>query len=153
MTGSDHASPRVPALAQASKLSLSLAELTAWGEHLGQASHPPLVITLAGELGSGKTTLAQAICRGFGVTEAVTSPTFAIVHRYDAPRSPVYHLDLYRLSGPADLTNIGWDEIVSARALVLIVWPERARGALPAHVPIDIEHVDGDASRRVLLAG
>lgn len=153
MTASDHVAPRVPALAPASRLSVTLPELMAWGERLGRASHPPLVITLAGELGSGKTTLAQAICRGYGVTEAVTSPTFAIVHRYDAPRSPVFHLDLYRLRGPDELTNIGWDEIVSSHALVIIEWPERARGALPPHVPIDLEHVGDDAARRVLLAG
>lgn len=153
MTSSDHVAPRVPARAAGSRLSLSLDELVLWGEHLGRASHAPLVITLAGDLGAGKTTLAQAICRGYGVTEQVTSPTFAIVHRYDAPRSPVYHLDLYRLQGPAELTNIGWDEIVSSHALVLVEWPERARGALPEHVPIDLEHDPRDPSRRVLLAG
>jgi len=73
---------------------MSREELVAWGEALGHAATPPLIITLAGDLGAGKTTLAQAICAGYGVTESVTSPTFALVHRYDAPRSPVYHLDL-----------------------------------------------------------
>ena len=72
-------------------------ELVAWGEALGRAVSPPLVVALAGDLGAGKTTLAQAMCRGYGVTEPVTSPTFALVHRYDAARSPVYHLDLYRI--------------------------------------------------------
>jgi tRNA threonylcarbamoyladenosine biosynthesis protein TsaE len=153
VTSSDHVAPRVPALAPKSRLSVTLPQLIEWGERLGKASHAPLVITLAGELGSGKTTLAQAICRGYGVAEPVTSPTFAIVHRYDASRSPVFHLDLYRLRGPEELTNIGWDEIVSSHALVLVEWPERARGALPGHVPIDLEHVPDDASRRVLLAG
>jgi tRNA threonylcarbamoyladenosine biosynthesis protein TsaE len=153
VTSSDHVAPRVPARATGSHLSLTREALIEWGEHLGRASHPPLVITLAGDLGAGKTTLAQAICRGYGVTEQVTSPTFAIVHRYDAPRAPVYHLDLYRLSGPSELTNIGWDEIVSSHALVLIEWPERARGVLPDHVPIDLEHDPADASRRLLLAG
>ena len=127
--------------------------MVAWGERFGRAAVAPLVVTLAGDLGAGKTTLVQAICRGYGVTEPVTSPTFALVHRYAAPRSPVYHLDLYRLRGPAELTNIGWDEIVAAHALVLIEWPERAEGLLPAHVPIDLEHLPGDESRRVLLAG
>lgn len=153
MTSRDHVAPRVPERAAGSRLSLTLDALIEWGEHLGSASHPPLVITLAGDLGSGKTTLAQAICKGYGVTESVTSPTFAIVHRYDAPRSAVYHLDLYRLTGPADLTNIGWDDIVSSHSLVLIEWPERARGVLPEHVPIDLEHDPTDASRRILLAG
>src|SRR5688500_20257524 len=129
-------------------------ELEAWGESFGRAASPPLVIALAGDLGAGKTTLAQAICRGYGVTEPVTSPTFALVHRYDAPRSPVFHLDLYRIERPSDLVNLGWDEIASAHALVIVEWPERAGGLIPAgHVPIDLEHVTSDPGRRVLLAG
>lgn len=148
-----HAPHPLPPLAVGGKLALTRDELTAWGERFGRTARAPLVVTLAGDLGAGKTTLAQAICRGYGVTEPVTSPTFALVHRYDAPRSAVYHLDLYRLRGPEELTNIGWDEIVYSQALVLIEWPERAKGALPAHVAIDLEHAAGDESRRVLLAG
>jgi tRNA threonylcarbamoyladenosine biosynthesis protein TsaE len=84
----------------------------------------------------------------------VTSPTFALVHEYSAAAGPVYHLDLYRLSGARDLTNIGWDEIVADHALVLVEWPERAGERLPAaHVPIDLEHLPGDPDRRLLLAG
>ena len=148
-----HAPHPLPPLAAGAHLALTLDELTAWGERFGRTARAPLVVTLAGDLGAGKTTLAQAICRGYGVTNPVTSPTFALVHRYDAPRSPVYHLDLYRLRGPDELTNIGWDEIVSSQALVLIEWPERAVGALPPHVAIDLEHAAGDDTRRVLLAG
>jgi tRNA threonylcarbamoyladenosine biosynthesis protein TsaE len=129
-------------------------ELVAWGEGVGRAAHPPMIIALSGPLGAGKTTLIQAICRGYGVTAPVTSPTFALVHEYPAPRSPVFHLDLYRLAGPADLTEIGWDEIVAAHALILVEWPERAGDRLPSgHVPIDLEYVDGDDTRRMLLAG
>ena len=59
-------------------------ELVAWGDSFGRAATPPLVLALAGDLGAGKTTLAQAICRGYGVTEPVTSPTF----NRTASRSP-----------------------------------------------------------------
>ena len=149
----DHVPLPLPPLAGRGRLSLTLEEMIAWGERFGRAAAAPLVVTLAGDLGAGKTTLVQAICRGYGVTEPVTSPTFALVHRYASPRSAVYHLDLYRLRGPADLTNIGWDEIVEAHALVLVEWPERAAGALPRHVPIDLEHLPDDDTRRVLLAG
>lgn len=148
-----HAPHPLPALATGGRLALTRDELVAWGERFGRTARAPLIVTLAGDLGAGKTTLAQAICRGYGVVEPVTSPTFALVHRYDAPRSPVYHLDLYRLRGPDELTNIGWDEIVSSQALVLVEWPERAAGELPPHVPIDLEHDDADESRRILLAG
>ena len=63
--------------------------LWAWGVRYGAAARPPRVVTLAGDLGAGKTTLAQAICAGFGVTEVVTSPTFALVHEYASPRGEV----------------------------------------------------------------
>ena len=111
---------------------LTLAELTQWGESLGAGLAAPSVVTLEGDLGAGKTTLAQAIARGYGVREAVTSPTFAIVHEYHAPRSQVFHLDLYRLAGPHQLANIGWDDAVSSRAILLVEWPDRAKGQLPA---------------------
>lgn len=148
-----HSPHPLPPLVTGGRLALSLDELVSWGERFGRSARAPLVVTLAGDLGAGKTTLAQAICRGYGVTEPVTSPTFALIHRYDAPRSPVYHLDLYRLRGPDELANIGWDDVVSSHALVLVEWPERAVGALPSHVAIDLEHAAGDESRRILLAG
>ena len=146
--------PVVPKLAEQGHLNLSLAELTSWGEKLGTASEPPLLITLKGDLGAGKTTLAQAICAGYGVLEEVTSPTYALVHKYSAERSPVYHVDLYRLSKEEDLTNIGWDDIMAERALVIVEWPERAGGRLPTdHLPIALEYSHTDADHRVLLAG
>jgi tRNA threonylcarbamoyladenosine biosynthesis protein TsaE len=129
-------------------------ELAEWGERLGRQIVPPLVITLDGDLGAGKTTLAKAICAGYGVAEEVTSPTFALVHVYDAPRSAVYHVDLYRLESPRDLQNIGWDDLVQADALLIIEWPERAGELLPAtHVPIQLRHIERDPGRRMLYAG
>lgn len=144
----------VPPLAERSHLVLDEDELKEWGRDLGRASSAPLVITLTGDLGVGKTTLAQAICEGYGVTEPVTSPTYALVHRYVAPLSDVYHVDLYRLDDPAQLTNIGWDDLMSERAIVIVEWPERAGSRIPRdHLPIDIDYVAGDPSRRLLLAG
>ncbi len=144
----------VPALATRGRIALTRDELIAWGERFGAALQPPLVVAIAGELGAGKTTLVQAICRGCGVREEVTSPTFALVHQYQAAGFTIYHLDLYRLNGPDDLTNIGWDDIVTAHAVLLVEWPERAGERLPADVvPIELEHVPGDPDRRVLLAG
>lgn len=143
----------LPALAADGKLALTEAELRDWGSRLGRQITTPVVVTLAGDLGAGKTTLARAICQGYGVTEDVTSPTFAIVHEYASPRSPVYHLDLYRLEGEGDLQNIGWDDILRGEALVLIEWPERAASSLPDHLPIELRHIPGDPERRVLYAG
>lgn len=144
----------LPPLAPEGKLSLTEPEVVAWGDRLGRQITPPLVITLSGELGAGKTTLARSICRGYGVRDDVTSPTFAIVHEYTAPRSRVYHVDLYRLDGPRDLRNIGWDDILDADALVIVEWPERAAGLLPQdHLPIELRYVAGEPERRILYAG
>lgn len=144
----------LPPRAAEGRLALTEPELVDWGVRLGRQIVPPLVITLDGDLGAGKTTLARAICTGFGVQDEVTSPTFAIVHVYEAPKSPVYHIDLYRLDGPRDLQNIGWDDLVQSDALLLIEWPGRAGELLPIdHLPIQLRHVEGDPDRRVLYAG
>jgi tRNA threonylcarbamoyladenosine biosynthesis protein TsaE len=151
---SRHAGPVVPPLAAGSRLALTRDELGAWGAAFGRALHAPLVVTLRGDLGAGKTTLAQAICRGYGVAEPVTSPTYALVHEYASPRGPVYHLDLYRLADARELDGLGWDEIVGAHALVLVEWPERAGGRVPTGaVSLDLEHHPADDARRLLLAG
>jgi tRNA threonylcarbamoyladenosine biosynthesis protein TsaE len=141
-------------LRAASPVMLSPQSLVAWGEAYGRAAHAPRVVAIAGDLGAGKTTVVQAIARGYGVTEPVTSPTFALVHEYTSPRGHVYHLDLYRLEGPAALETIGWDEIVNADALVLVEWPERAGPLLPDDVQwLTLAHVPGDAGHRTLTEG
>ena len=146
--------PIVPPLAGHGRLAVTEQELVAWGERFGHSAEAPLLVTVTGELGAGKTTLVKAICRGYGVTEEVTSPTFALVHQYRAPRSPVYHLDLYRLKGPADLTNIGWDDVLAEEALVLVEWPERAGDRVPRdHIPISLQHLPERPECRLLYAG
>ena len=151
---SDSPSGVIPPLAGHGHLALDEPQLVAWGERFGRASAPPLVVGLTGELGAGKTTLVRAICRGFGVTDDVTSPTFTLVHRYASPRGVVYHVDLYRLRGPFELTNIGWDDVLAEDALTLIEWPERAGERMPAsHVSIRLQHLPDDASKRLLYAG
>ena len=145
---------RVPPLAARSRITLDQTALERWGESFGHAAHAPLLVAIAGELGAGKTTLVRAICRGYGVTEPVTSPTYALVHQYASPRSPVFHIDLYRLEHAGELTALAWDDIIASDALILVEWPERAGDRLPPdHVPIALEHIAGDDQRRVLLAG
>lgn len=144
----------VPPRAALGHLKVTEKELRNWGEELGRSITPPLVVTLTGELGVGKTTLAQAICLGYGVVDEITSPTYALVHEYASSKSQVFHIDLYRLESPDQLTNLGWDEIVSSRSLILVEWPERADGRLPKdHLPIDLDYVPDDPARRILLAG
>jgi tRNA threonylcarbamoyl adenosine modification protein YjeE len=155
-TGSGHEThaPLVPVLADHGALAMDEAELRDWGRRFGRSAHAPLLVTLSGELGAGKTTLVRAICGGYGVTEEVTSPTFALVQEYESPRSPVYHVDLYRLDHSGQLETLAWDEIVSARALVLVEWPDRAGDRLPGgRVSLSLQHLPDDPGRRLLYAG
>jgi tRNA threonylcarbamoyladenosine biosynthesis protein TsaE len=125
--------------------------LRAYGELLGRALKAPMVVALHGDLGAGKTTLAQAIARGAGVEEEVTSPTFALVHSYEGRDTTVFHLDLYRLNGPKDLTNLAWDDIMSGDAIVLIEWPERAGARLPrARIDVWLRELADEHDRRAL---
>jgi len=129
---------------------LSASELSRFGEELGRRLQPPAVIGLSGELGTGKTTLVQAICRGLGATARATSPTYALVHHYDAGSTPVYHVDCYRLRQPDDARDLGFDDMMRDRAIVLIEWPERAGAWAP---PLDRHFqlsYDSDPARRVI---
>ncbi len=142
----------VPAMANRGHLVMGEEELVRWGEDLGAATYPPLIFALSGQLGVGKTTLAQAICRGYGVTESVTSPTYSIVQEYSSARSPVFHVDLYRLKSESELEQIGWADIVNSNALIIVEWPERAGRQLPGHVPIELDYA-AEPAQRLLLAG
>jgi tRNA threonylcarbamoyladenosine biosynthesis protein TsaE len=113
---------------------LSADELSRFGEALGAEITAPAVIGLSGEMGTGKTTLVQAICRGLGARALATSPTYALVHHYEAAATPVYHVDCYRLKHPDEARDLGFDDMVRERAIVLIEWPERAASWAP---PLD----------------
>jgi len=105
---------------------------------------------LSGELGTGKTTLVQAICRGLGAGARATSPTYALVHHYDAGPVPVYHVDCYRLRQPDEARDLGFDDMVRERAIILIEWPERAGAWVP---PLDRHFrlsYDSDPGSRVV---
>lgn len=109
-------------------------DLVAWGRRIGDEIRPPVFIGLRGPLGAGKSVLARAVARGAGVRETLPSPTFNIVFRYELPAGEsVVHADLYRLRSVDELAGIGWDEIVGDEgAIVLVEWPGRAGGELPA---------------------
>jgi tRNA threonylcarbamoyladenosine biosynthesis protein TsaE len=108
-------------------------DMQSWGVAVGKALPAGSVVTLNGDLGTGKTTLARALCAGLGVIElaAVTSPTFAIIQEYATPTATVTHADLYRLNGDAELDALGWDEIVNAAHVLIVEWPDRSTKPWP----------------------
>lgn len=105
------------------------------------------VWALSGDLGAGKTTLVRGMLRGLGFEGRVKSPSYGLVESYDLEHIAIHHLDLYRLSDPGELDFIGLEDLLDARSLLLIEWPERAGGRLPpATVQLRIEF-DGGARR------
>ncbi|MEB3330287.1 MAG: tRNA (adenosine(37)-N6)-threonylcarbamoyltransferase complex ATPase subunit type 1 TsaE [Candidatus Sericytochromatia bacterium] len=96
------------------------------GVWLAATAEPGDVLLMSGDLGAGKTTLARGLARGLGITEAVTSPTFALHHSYRG-RLTLEHLDLYRLT-PGEIEAAGLPEVwEGGRGVVAIEWPERLR--------------------------
>jgi tRNA threonylcarbamoyladenosine biosynthesis protein TsaE len=99
------------------------------------------VVTVSGELGTGKTTFVRGACRALGVTAPVTSPTYTIGHRYEG-EPDVSHLDLYRFTG---VSAAEWGDLEPyfENAIAFVEWPEAAGGGLPApRVAVRLEHVD-----------
>jgi tRNA threonylcarbamoyladenosine biosynthesis protein TsaE len=89
------------------------------------------VVYLTGDLGAGKTTLTRGLLRSLGVTGAVRSPTYTLVEIYELGALTALHLDLYRLTDPAELDNLGLREWARGGHLWLVEWPERGAGRLP----------------------
>ena len=111
---------------------------------------PGDLVTVSGELGSGKTTFVRGACRALGVSSPVTSPTFTIAHRYDGTIA-VSHLDLYRFAG---VSAAEWGDLEPyfEDAIVFVEWPEAGAAALPApRVEVVLEHAGGDG-RRIALS-
>jgi tRNA threonylcarbamoyladenosine biosynthesis protein TsaE len=125
-------------------------ETEAVGARLAQRLRPGDVVTVSGELGTGKTTFVRGACRALGVTAPVTSPTFTIGHRY-LGQVPVSHVDLFRFGGlePAEWGDL---EPYFDEAIAFVEWPEAGLHALPpARIAIRIEHAGGDR-RKIELA-
>lgn len=105
------------------------------GATLGNQLSGGEVIGLRGDLGSGKTTFVQGLARGLGIgrDEYVRSPTFTLINEYGG-RIPLYHFDLYRLSGQEDMENIGYEEYFWSKGVCVIEWYEKIKEAMPKEI-------------------
>ena len=109
---------------------------------------PGMVLALQGDLGAGKTTFMQGLGYALGVRRPITSPTFTLSMEYPTERFLLVHFDLYRLTGPGDLLNIGYFEYLEDGAVVALEWPERAGELLPRDAVRLTFRLTGDESTR-----
>lgn len=122
------------------------------GQRLGRALGCGDVLALVGQLGAGKTYLVKGIARGLGVRDEriVNSPTFVLVNQYDG-RTPIYHLDTYRLGSADELLDLGFDETCDETNVVIVEWADRVPDAIPDRALwIHIEPT-GETERRFTL--
>ena len=124
-----------------------------FGQTLGkwvQQNGDSLCIALIGDLGTGKTHLSQGIAKGFGVTEEITSPTFAIMNTYDVNRTHLYHFDVYRLDDISELENIGFYEYTED-CVSIVEWADKFPDELPDETMWIYLKPIGDTSRFIIL--
>ena len=122
------------------------------GFKLGRTLAPGTVVALSGPIGSGKTTLTKGIASGLGIEGIVTSPTFTLINEYEGT-VPVYHIDTYRLESVDEFEEIGGEELLYDKGVVIIEWSEKIASALPSeHVAVTISLAD-NGTRNISIQG
>jgi tRNA threonylcarbamoyladenosine biosynthesis protein TsaE len=123
------------------------------GLRLGSLLQPGDVLWLIGDLGAGKTTLAQGVAAGWGALDNATSPTFVLVNVYRRPDGQrLFHLDAYRLSGPAEAEDLDLESYLSSGPL-LVEWADRIAAALPGeYLRVSLAWVDENQRDLVFTA-
>ena len=124
------------------------------GARLAQILSIGDVVALLGDLGAGKTTLARGLIQSvLGENEPVPSPTFTLVQTYEREEeaASIYHFDLYRLSHPEELVELGWEDAFST-GISLVEWPERAGDSLP-ETALWLELLEHGEGRRATFSG
>ena len=128
-------------------VTMSSEETMRVGEKLARSLGVPVVISLVGDLGAGKTTFTKGFAKGFGVKDIVTSPTFTIMNEYDG-RAKLYHFDMYRLSSMEEAIELGFEEYFDLSRLkgaTLVEWAENVEGLLPMrHIEVTLTKGEGD---------
>ena len=101
------------------------------GEDIGKAAEPGEVITLTGDLGTGKTIFVQGLAKGLGIDDYINSPTFTIVQIYENGRLPLYHFDVYRIEDESEMYETGLDDYMYGDGVCVIEWAEMISDLLP----------------------
>lgn len=126
-------------------------ETRAAGEALARTLRPGDVVGLTGDLGAGKTCFVQGLARGLHAAAWPTSPTFVLVNEYRADLS-IHHVDTYRVSGPADMIDIGLLELIDGDGVTVIEWADTVASLLPDRtIHVAIAGV-GDEPRTITIA-
>lgn len=124
-------------------------ELRSASEKLIQFAGDEKLFLFYGDMGAGKTTFIQSICKVLGAKEPVTSPTFSIVNEYQGASAKIYHFDFYRLKKQEEALDMGYEEYLYSDNYCLIEWPEKIADLLPEkYIRVDIQ-VLGDEKRQL----
>ncbi len=126
----------------------SLQELDSAAAQFLELAGEHVVIAFSGEMGAGKTTFIQALCRRLGVQVEINSPTFSLVNEYFTPEgNSIFHFDLYRIETQVELFDMGYEEYFYSGSLCFIEWPEKARNLIP-HDALWVNIVVGENNAR-----
>lgn len=106
------------------------------------------VWTFSGDMGAGKTTLIASLCKLLGVEDAISSPTYAIVHEYQGTSGHIHHIDAYRINSLQEALDAGLEELIHGNGHCFIEWPEKIQGLLPEHY-FSLS-LSGEGSERIL---
>ncbi len=122
------------------------------GRLLGQRLQPGDLVVLAGELGCGKTWFTKGIALGLGISEVVTSPSFALMNEYEGA-SILFHMDVYRLDSGEDFLDTGLDECFDGRGIVVMEWGDKWPEILPDRCLTVSFSILGEQSRELVMTG
>ncbi|HKA94090.1 MAG TPA: tRNA (adenosine(37)-N6)-threonylcarbamoyltransferase complex ATPase subunit type 1 TsaE [Acidimicrobiia bacterium] len=128
-------------------------ETLAVAKAVGELLRPGDVVSLAGDLGTGKTVFARGVARALGVSDPVVSPSFTIVREYEG-RVPVVHVDVYRIGTFQELHDLGFEEVVREDAVTLVEWGDAVDRMLPAdRLEVRLAAGAGDDERVIEIEG
>ena len=106
-------------------------ETRAFGLALARELKPGAIVALVGDLGTGKTTLTRYIAEGLGIMEPIQSPTFTIIREHRTGRLPLFHFDVYRLEGPDDLFELGYEDYFFGDGVTVVEWADKIADVMP----------------------